>query len=210
MLHHLRCRPCETKFLQMTKNKRKNLVSNFVSSLLTSFGEDISRQGLKETPHRVHRMYEELLSGYSQDPTSVIKTFDSKGYEDLVTVTNIGFYSLCEHHIIPFFGKIHIGYVPNGKILGLSKFARVIEILSRRLQTQENLTQQIANVIEKNLRPRGLVVSIEAEHLCMSMRGVEKNGCITKTTTYRGLFKKDTKLVDKFYREINGKEGAVV
>ncbi len=182
---------------------RKELVINFILQLLNSFGEDISRDGLAETPIRVFRMYEELLSGYSQDPKTVFKTFKSNGYKDLVTLTNIGFHSLCEHHILPFFGKIHIGYIPNGKVLGLSKFVRLTEILSHRLQTQENLTNQIANALEENLNPRGLIVTIEAEHLCMSMRGVRKSDCITKTTIFRGLLKKNTKLVDQFYREIN-------
>lgn len=171
--------------------------------MLSLFGEDISREGLVEIPHRVFRMYEELLNGYSHDPKEIFKTFKSNGYKDLITLTNIRFYSLCEHHMIPFFGKIHIGYVPNGKILGLSKFARLIEILSHRLQTQENLTNQIANLLEENLRPRGLAVAIEAEHLCMSMRGVRKSDCITKTTVFKGLIRNNSKLIDQFYREIN-------
>lgn len=192
----------------MTNNSsvRKELVTSFVSQLLSGFGEDISREGLVETPQRVFRMYEELLSGYSQDPKTIFKTFKSNGYKDLVTLTNIRFHSLCEHHMIPFFGKIHIGYVPNGKVLGLSKFVRLTEILSHRLQTQENLTNQIANALEENLKPRGLIVTIEAEHLCMSMRGVRKSDCISKTTIFRGLLKKNTKLVDQFYREINNQQ----
>ncbi len=185
---------------------RKELVVSFVSKLLSGFGEDVSREGLVETPQRVSRMYEELLGGYSQDPKTVFKTFKSNGYKDLITLTNIRFHSLCEHHMIPFFGKIHIGYIPNGKILGLSKFARLVEILSHRLQTQENLTDQIVCALEENLNPRGLIVTIEAEHLCMSMRGVRKSDCITKTTIIRGLLKKDTKLVDQFYREINNQK----
>lgn len=189
----------------MTNNSsvRKELVTNFVSQLLSGLGEDVSREGLVETPQRVFRMYKELLSGYLQDPKAVFKTFKSNGYKDLVTLTNIRFHSLCEHHMIPFFGKIHIGYIPNGKILGLSKFARLIEILSHRLQTQENLTNQIVNALAENLKPKGLIVSIEAEHLCMSMRGVRKSDCITKTTIIRGTLKNNPSLVDQFYREIN-------
>jgi GTP cyclohydrolase I len=182
---------------------RKELIINFVSQLLITFGEDISREGLIETPQRVFNMYEELLSGYLKDPRVVFKTFKSNDYKDLIAITNIRFHSLCEHHMIPFFGKIHIGYVPNGKVLGLSKFVRLTEILSHRLQTQENLTNQIANVLEENLKPRGLAVTIEAEHLCMSMRGVKKSDCLTKTTILRGLLKKDSKLTNQFYREIN-------
>jgi GTP cyclohydrolase I len=147
-------------------------------------------------------MYKELLSGYFQDPRAVFKTFKSNGYKGLITLTNIDFYSLCEHHLIPFFGKIHIGYVPDGKILGLSKFVRLIEILTHRLQTQEYLTDQLCNLLEENLAPKGLVIVIEAQHLCMLMRGVKKN-CMIKTTVIRGLLKKDTKLLEQFYREIN-------
>ena len=184
---------------------RQKLISEFVTKLLVSFGEETSREGLLGTPHRVFNMYEELLGGYSQDPEAVFKTFKSNGYKDLVTLTNIDFYSLCEHHLIPFFGKIHIGYIPNGRILGLSKFARLTEIFSRRLQTQENLTNQIVNTLEKHLRPRGLIVNIEAEHLCISMRGVKKSDCLTKTTAVRGILENKTGLVNRFYREIGRK-----
>lgn len=194
------------KSLKIKSHARKKLVTNFVLQLLSSFGEDTSREGLVETPLRIFKMFEELLSGYSQDQKTVFKTFKSNGYKDLVTLTNIRFHSLCEHHMIPFFGKIHIGYVPNGKVLGLSKFVRLTEIFSHRLQTQENLTNQIANALEENLNPRGLIVTIKAEHLCMSMRGVRKSDCITTTTICRGLLKKNTKLVDQFYREINSKQ----
>src|SRR3989344_6261607 len=139
--------------------------------LFTEVGEDPSRDGLIETPQRIFKMYKELFNGYSQNPASVFKTFDGNGYQQLVSVTNIDFYSLCEHHMIPFWGQVHIGYVPNGKILGLSKFARIVEVFSKRLQTQENLTKQIADSFTKYLGPVGLIVHVEAEHLCMSMRG---------------------------------------
>lgn len=184
-------------------SNREKLISEFVAKLLVSFGEKTEREGLAGTPHRVFGMYEELLGGYSQDPDSVFKTFKSNGYRDLVTLTNIDFYSLCEHHLIPFFGKIHIGYVPDGRILGLSKFARLTEIFSHRLQTQENLTNQIVSALEKHLRPKGLIVSIEAEHLCMSMRGVKKSDCLTKTTAVRGTLRNKIGLVNQFYREIS-------
>jgi len=173
--------------------------------MLEFFGEHPDREGLQETPKRVIKMYAELLGGYSQNPAQVFKTFDSNGYKGLVTVSNIRFYSLCEHHMIPFFGKVHIGYVPNGKVLGLSKFARLTEIFSQRLQTQENLTNQIIDSLEKNLHPKGLIVTTEAEHLCMSMRGIKKTDCVTKTTISRGIIKKRSDLIDQFYREINSK-----
>lgn len=188
--------------MKKSKKVKSNPITNFVTWLASSFGEDINRSGLKETPQRVARMYAELLDGYKKDPKLIFKTFNSNGYKGLVTVANIDFYSLCEHHMIPFFGRIHIGYIPNGKILGLSKFARLIEIYSHRLQTQENLTQQISDSLEKNLDPRGLVVYVEAEHLCVSMRGIKKKGFLTKTTVRTGLLEKKNKLIDQFYKDI--------
>lgn len=174
-----------------------------VKSLLTFFGENVNREGLQETPGRVVRMYKELLDGYAQDEAKIFKVFDSNGYHDLVTVGNIDFYSLCEHHLIPFFGKIHIGYLPDGKVLGLSKFARLVDIYSHRLQTQENITKQITDAIEKHLKPEGLVVVIEAQHLCVSMRGIKKKGFVTTTSIVRGKLKEDKYLIDRFYKNIS-------
>jgi GTP cyclohydrolase IA len=173
-----------------------------VSELLSFCGENVNRSGLQETPGRVIRMYEEVLGGYKIKIEPIFKTFDSNGYHDLVTASNIGFYSLCEHHMVPFFGKVHIGYIPNGRILGLSKFARLVEVYSRRLQTQENLTKQIADAIEKYLHPQGFIVHTQAEHLCVAMRGVKKDGFLTKTTIIRGALKKKPELLDQFYRDI--------
>jgi GTP cyclohydrolase I len=180
-----------------------NPIQGFVDCIASEFGDNPKRPGLKETPDRVNRMYHELLNGYRIDPNTVFKTFDSNGYKGLVTAVNIDFYSLCEHHIIPFFGKVHIGYIPNGKILGLSKFARLVEIYSHRLQTQENLTKQIADALEKYLHPRGYIVYAEAEHLCVSMRGIKKKGFITKTTISKGLLVKNIKYIKQFYQDIN-------
>ena len=180
----------------------KSTFEHALGELLQFFGENIEREGLKETPARVTRMYQELLGGYQQGDSEIYKVFKSNGYHDLVTVSNIDFYSLCEHHIIPFFGKVHIGYLPNGKVLGLSKFARLVDIFSKRLQTQENLTQQIADSIEKYLKPNGLIILIEAQHLCVSMRGIKKKGFITTTTTIRGKLKRNTQATDQFYRNI--------
>ena len=181
---------------------RDVLAEKNVTELIKSFGEDTNRDGLKETPARVVRMYHELLEGYTQDEAKIFKVFDCDGYKDLVTVSNIDFYSLCEHHMIPFFGKVHIGYLPNGKVLGLSKFARLTDMYSRRLQTQENITKQIADAIEKYLNPEGLIVVIEAEHLCVSMRGIKKKGFITTTSIARGKLKRNRRLVTQFYRDI--------
>jgi len=187
-------------------SQNPNPVSGMVSELITSVGEDPSRDGLRETPKRVSRAYEELLSGYSKDPLQTIKLFDSNGFHELVTVGNIEFYSLCEHHMLPFFGKVHIGYVPNGKVLGLSKFARITEIYSKRLQTQENLTRQIFDLISKNVSPKGLIVVIEARHLCVSMRGIKNNGFITKTVLKSGLLKTRNDLFNQFYKDIERKD----
>jgi len=174
-----------------------------VSRLIDFLGEDSKREGLLETPSRVMRMYGELLSGYKENVDGFYKTFNSKGYKGIITLTNIDFYSLCEHHMIPFYGKVHIGYIPNGKVLGLSKFARVVDAYSRRLQTQENLTKQIADSFTNYLGPEGLIVHIEAEHLCMSMRGVKSRGIITKTTDIRGVLREQKDLLDQFYKDIN-------
>lgn len=183
------------------KNKFQN-PADIVSALLLYIGENPSRPGLVETPQRTIKAYREFLGGYSEDVKKLFKTFPSDGYKGLLTVTDIDFYSMCEHHMLPFFGKAHIGYVPNGRILGLSKFARLIDIHARRLQTQENLTNQIAQTLEKNLHPRGLIVMLEARHMCVSMRGIKKNNFITKTTVKKGVLDKNDKYLDQFYRDI--------
>lgn len=156
----------------MINNKKK--VSELVKQMLELFKIDTNTNGIKETPLRVAKMYEELLDGYNQDPKNIFKVFDIKSYEGLVIVSDIQFYSLCEHHMAPFHGKVNIGYVPDQKILGLSKFVRLVNIFSKRLQVQERLTQNIAETIMKYLQPKGVIVYIEAEHMCMSMRGVKK------------------------------------
>lgn len=189
--------------------KKANQISNpqdLIKNLLLYFGENTNRDGLIETPDRIIRMYAELLEGYKKDVKTIFKKFDSNGYHEFVTAANIDFYSLCEHHMIPFFGKVHIGYVPNGKILGLSKFLRLVDVYAKRLQTQENLTQQIFNAIKDNLRPQGLIVRVEAEHLCVAMRGVKKKGFIVKTTISDDLMKKRQDLMDQFYRDIKKNE----
>ena len=138
---------------KLSNYRSDNKGTKLVAQLIDFLGENSKRDGLLETPSRVLRMYRELLSGYKEKIGDIYKTFNSKGYKGIVTLTNIDFYSLCEHHMIPFFGKVHIGYVPNGKVLGLSKFARIVEVFSKRLQTQENLTKQIADSFTKYLGP---------------------------------------------------------
>ncbi len=185
------------------QNNSNIKAEKLISQLLTYFGEDIQREGLRNTPFRVIRMYEELLSGYKTDPKSLFTVFESNGYEGLVVISDIKFYSLCEHHLVPFHGKVHIGYVPNGKILGISKFARLVDIFAKRLQIQEQLTNQIAESIMDNLHPKGVVVYTIAEHLCISMRGVKKDGSTTKAISNKGIFHEQPQLIDQFYRQLN-------
>ena len=162
-----------------------------VELLLRWIGDDPAREGLRDTPARVAKAYHDLFSGYDQSAEEILgRTFEEvSGYDDLVLVKDIPFYSHCEHHMVPIVGKAHVGYLPNGKVLGLSKIARVVDIFGRRLQTQEALTAQIANAIDTTLKPRGVAVMIEAEHMCMVMRGVQKLGSTTMTSTFTGEFK---------------------
>ncbi|GEN33118.1 MULTISPECIES: GTP cyclohydrolase I FolE [Aneurinibacillus] len=165
-------------------------------------GEDPEREGLKETPKRIAKMYREIFSGLDEDPAEVLgKTFPAEGANDIVIVQDIPFYSVCEHHFVPFFGKAHIGYIPNGRIVGLSKFARLVEILARRPQVQERITNQIVDALEQVIQPVGAIAVIEAEHMCMSMRGVKKPGSKTRTIARRGIFAKDNGVQEeRFFR----------
>ncbi|ANM10699.1 GTP cyclohydrolase I FolE [Rhizobium leguminosarum bv. trifolii] len=162
-----------------------------VRVLLRWAGENPAREGLIETPARVVKSYRELFSGYDMAPEDVLgRTFEEvAGYDDMVLVKDIPFFSHCEHHMVPIIGKAHVAYMPDGRVLGLSKIARVVEIYGRRLQTQETMTAQIARAIDDTLNPRGVAVMIEAEHMCMAMRGVQKQGSTTLTTTFTGTFK---------------------
>ncbi|SJZ50674.1 GTP cyclohydrolase I FolE [Consotaella salsifontis] len=161
-----------------------------VATLIRWAGDDPSREGLLETPARVVRAYEELFGGYRQDPADILgRTFEEvAGYDDIVLVRDIDFFSHCEHHMVPIIGRAHVGYRPAGRVVGLSKIARCIEVFGRRLQTQEALTAQVASAIEEVLAPKGVAVVIEAEHMCMSMRGVRTKGAKTITTVFRGAF----------------------
>ena len=164
-----------------------------VRTLLLWAGDDPSREGLAETPQRVAKAFKEFYKGYDEDPHDILdRVFEEvDGYQDMVLVRDIPFYSHCEHHMVPFFGKAHIGYYPSKGVVGLSKLARIVDVYARRLQTQETMTAQIADVIEEVLEPRGIAILVEAEHMCMSMRGVQKQGSSTMTTQYRGLFRDD-------------------
>ena len=169
-------------------------IEKAVKLLIEGMGEDPKREGLLDTPRRVAGLYEEVLAGMDQDAKEhLARQFNVEG-SDIVIEKDITFYSLCEHHLMPFFGKVHIAYIPEGKVVGLSKLARTVEVYARRLQLQEQLTRQIADAIEENLSPKGVMVVIEAEHTCMTMRGVKKPGSQTVTTVTRGEFKKKTEL----------------
>jgi len=159
-----------------------------VIEILVAIGEDPEREGLKHTPERVAEMYQEILCGLRNDPAEVLQVGFEENHQEMVLLKNIPFYSICEHHLLPFHGKAHIGYIPSGRVVGISKLARVVEILARRPQLQERLTSQIADCIMENVKPRGVGVVIEAEHLCMTMRGIRKPGSLVITSANRGIF----------------------
>ena len=171
-----------------------------IRTLIAFAGDDPSREGLRETPARVAKAYGEFFAGYGQDPASVLcKTFeDVAGYDDIVLVRDIPFASHCEHHMVPFMGKAHVAYYPTEGVVGLSKLARVVDIFARRLQTQETMSAQIADAIDDHLRPRGTAVMLEAEHLCMTMRGARKPGASTTTLRFTGLFRDEPTEQAKF------------
>jgi GTP cyclohydrolase I len=173
------------------ENKAK--IRNAVRDILEAIGEDPTREGLVDTPDRVVRMYEEIFSGLNEDASEHLKVvFHDEEHEELVIVKDIPFYSYCEHHLVPFFGKAHIGYIPKaGRLTGLSKIARVVETLAKRPQLQERITKEVADLIMTELKPYGVLVVIEAEHMCMTMRGVRKPGSKTITSAVRGVFEKD-------------------
>ncbi|NJO34730.1 MAG: GTP cyclohydrolase I FolE [Rhodospirillales bacterium] len=177
-----------------------------VRTLIGWAGDDPDREGLKDTPRRVTDAFEEYFAGYRLDPADVLsKTFDEAGgYDDLVMLRDIRVESHCEHHLAPFLGAAHVAYLPNGRILGISKIARVVEIFAKRLQTQEALTAQIADAIEKALQPRGVAVLIEAEHQCMSTRGVRQPGVKTITTRFTGALEADASYRDRFLQMVHG------
>jgi len=160
-----------------------------VRELLAAVGEDPDREGLLETPARVARMYAELFSGLHDDPRRHLRKFFTEKYDEVVLVRDISFNSMCEHHLLPFMGKAHIGYIPNGKVLGLSKLARVVECVSRRPQVQERMTEDIAKLLETELDAKGVAVVVEATHSCMTIRGVRKPGSLCVTSAMKGLFR---------------------
>lgn len=177
-------------------NKEK--IEEAIKLLLEGIGEDVSREGLRDTPARVARMYEEILGGMEDSAEEHLsKTFTAENNE-MVIEKDILFYSTCEHHLMPFYGKVHIAYVPDGKVVGISKLARTVETFAKRLQIQEKMTVQIADAIMENLKPKGVIVMVEAEHMCMTVRGVKKPGSRTVTMVSRGVFEEDDKLKRNF------------
>ena len=169
--------------------KAKEMLMQSCSQMLEAIGEDTAREGLVKTPDRVARAVLEATAGYHEDPEAILRgAMFKEDYSQMVIVKDIDFYSLCEHHILPFFGKVHVAYIPNGYITGLSKIARVVEVFSRRLQVQERLTLQIKECIQKTLNPLGVMVVVEAQHLCMQMRGVKKQNSVTTTSDFCGAF----------------------
>ncbi|MGH2317598.1 GTP cyclohydrolase I FolE [Planococcus sp. SE5232] len=167
-------------------------IEQAVSMILEAVGEDVNREGLKDTPKRVAKMYAEVFSGLKEDPKEYFKTVFHEGHEELVLVKDIPFYSMCEHHLVPFFGKAHIAYIPrDGVVTGLSKLARAVETVAKRPQLQERITSTIADSLMKTLNPHGVYVMIEAEHMCMTMRGIKKPGSKTVTAVSRGILETD-------------------
>jgi len=180
-------------------------IAEHYQEIIRLLGEDVNREGLLKTPERVSRAMQFLMQGYEQNPEDIIRTaMFTENYRQMVIVKDIDFYSMCEHHMLPFFGKAHVAYIPNKQITGLSKIARIVEIYARRMQVQERMTTQIKECIQKTLNPMGVMVIIEAQHLCMQMRGVQKQHSITTTSDFTGVFEQ-AKTREEFMNLINRK-----
>jgi len=185
-----------------TKNIKK--IEKLIYELLIQIGEDPNREGIQRTPERVARAWKFLAQGYTQNIDTIINdAIFKEDYDEMVTVKDIDYFSLCEHHLLPFFGKAHVAYIPDGKIIGLSKIPRLVEMFSRRLQVQERMTQQISETLNNVLSPKGVAVVLEGEHMCMQMRGVEKQNSYATTSFMTGLFRKDSKTRDEFLKIIS-------
>jgi GTP cyclohydrolase I len=179
-------------------------LQNAAREMLLAIGEDIKREGLAETPERIANMYAELLAGSDEDPKEHLGSVFNEKYDEVVLLKDIPFYSICEHHLMPFIGKAHVGYLPDGKIVGISKLARVVDCFARRLQVQERLTVQIADFFMENLKPQGVAVVIEASHSCMTIRGAKKPGSSMVTSALRGIFKRDPRSRNEVLELIRG------
>ncbi len=194
-----RKKPAKRAKAEGVSRPEEDPIAPMVQALLREIGEDPTRDGLEQTPSRVAKAFRFFTQGYEQNPREVLSEalFDVS-YDEMVLVKDIEFYSLCEHHMLPFFGRAHVAYIPDGKVLGLSKVARLVEIFARRLQVQERLTVEVAETIEKELSPRGVAVVIEAIHLCMMMRGVQQQNSFAITSSLRGVFQSDSKTRSEF------------
>jgi len=180
-------------------SKENNKIKDLTKQLLIELGENPNREGLLQTPHRVAKAWSFLSQGYRQDVKTLINNavFEEE-YDQMVLVKDIEFYSMCEHHLLPFFGSAHIAYIPNGKIIGLSKIPRILDMFSRRLQVQERMTQEVATMLDETLKPKGVAVILEAQHMCMQMRGVEKKNSYMSTSAMLGTFRDDNKTRKEF------------
>jgi len=181
---------------------------NAVKTMMLHVGEDPSREGLLDTPSRVRKAYEFIYSGYKENPQEILsKALFTSSNDEMVLIKDIEFYSTCEHHLLPIIGRVHVAYIPNGKVVGLSKIPRVVNVFARRMQIQEQLTEQIADAIMDTIAPKGVAVVVQARHMCMEMRGVEKINSTTTSSALRGLFKKDEKTRSEFFSLINSPTG---
>lgn len=191
----------------MAENKNIEF-ENAVKTMMLHVGEDPEREGLQDTPARVRKAYEYIYGGYKEDPQEILsKALFTSSNEEMVLLKDIEFYSTCEHHLLPIIGRVHVAYIPNGKVVGLSKIPRVVNVFARRMQIQEQLTEQIAGAIMDAIEPKGVAVVVTARHMCMEMRGVEKINSTTTTSALRGLFKKNEKTRSEFFSLINSPTG---
>ncbi|MEA3369823.1 MAG: GTP cyclohydrolase I FolE [Campylobacterota bacterium] len=190
-------------------SEKQNLeFENAVKSMMAHVGEDPDREGLVDTPSRVRKAYEFIYGGYKEDPKEILsKALFTSSNDEMVLVKDIEFYSTCEHHLLPIIGRVHVAYIPDGKVVGLSKIPRVVNVFARRMQIQEQLTEQIADAIMDAIAPKGVAVVVTARHMCMEMRGVEKINSTTTSSALRGLFKKDEKTRSEFFSLINSPSG---
>ncbi len=178
-------------------------IESAVREILLAVGEDVQREGLRGTPGRVAAMYAELLGGMQEEPKEHLTAIFRENYDEIVLLRDVPFYSICEHHIMPFIGKVHVAYLPDGQVLGVSKLARVVDCFARRLQVQERLTVQIADFLMDNLRPKGVAVVVEASHSCMTIRGIKKPGSVMVTSALRGIFIRDPRSRNEVLRLMN-------
>ena len=192
------------QFFQKREAMSQKDLEKAVEEILVNIGEDPKREGLLKTPERVAKSFQFLTKGYSQDPKEIMnQALFSTTNDEMVLVRDIEFYSLCEHHLLPIIGRVHVAYIPDGKVVGLSKIPRVVEVFARRLQIQEQLTEQIADAINEAIAPKGVAVVVHARHMCMEMRGVEKINSTTVSSALRGLFKSDLRTRNEFFNLIN-------